>query len=776
MQPDADRLRKFDRVLILDKGRIMEQGVPKEVMTTQAYKKLLSKQTTTFEGGDVSPKAPKSPLKTKKEEDGATALHANATREDEHEGRPSWLMLKQYIRLGRWRNLLNFLVIFSLQVFIYLVCDMVLVAWTNTMALNPYASDTPFLLGYLFWLGVATLTWLIAWHFGTWFTLRISANIHDLVVHRILRAPIDKFFDKHPVGRIMNRLHADVGMIDLSLFLRFFGSFATIVQTIIPMLYVHTIMPWFLTVAALPLYYLIGSVVSRAWNTLVPLMYCIFSSKSYVAARVGDIASSNVVVRAFGDSDRLSLEFSHAFNDANTAYLIATRVLKRWLVNRVSFLWSFYTTTTFLVGILNVQYIGAGTLGLCMTNLLVLTVLLEPNIENSTGALFEFIALARIHEYTSVPQERPMRLPEDTRYRSFTAKVPRSALKALTLAPGGEGVLLNGQSFLEASQDRSALVPAVSGAGAGGALAGLAQRCPSEAPARRQLADAEGWHRIVAVGDAVGSAADMARELCRSCDEDEVLMDVRTGWLSDGARVEIRDLRAGYADLPRDVLKGITLTFEKRMKVAVAGTTGCGKSSLLLVLLRVLEPRSGKVLLDGVDTQDIGVATLRSAIGLVPQDPVLFSGTLRHNLDPFDHFTDTAIEQALGLVHLTELVQSWPLGLAHTIADEGGNLSFGQRQLVCLARMVLRRPALLLLDEATSAIDPSTQELVQNTLDEAFVGSTVLAVAHRLETVLKFDYAVVLNQGEVAEEGTVSELKIKKGGWLRGMLDAKGTW
>merc|ERR1719277_1445107 len=124
-------------------------------------------------------------------------------------------------------------------------------------------------------------------------------------------------------------------------------------------------------------------------------------------------------------------------------------------------------------------------------------------------------------------------------------------------------------------------------------------------------------------------------ELCAGTAE-SLVVEVQSGWLADGARVEIENLTVGYADVPRDVLKGISLRFEPRTKVGIVGTTGCGKSSLLLVLLRILEPRAGRVLLNGVDTRDVGLATLRRALGLVPQDPVLFSGTLRSNLDPFD--------------------------------------------------------------------------------------------------------------------------------------------
>lgn len=190
----------------------------------------------------------------------------------------------------------------------------------------------------------------------------------------------------------------------------------------------------------------------------------------------------------------------------------------------------------------------------------------------------------------------------------------------------------------------------------------------------------------------------------------------------------------------------------------------------------MLEPRSGRVLLNGVDISDLGLATLRSAVGLVPQDPVLFSGSLRHNLDPFDAFTDGRIWQALRRVQLADVVEDLPTKLQHLILEEGANISFGQRQLVCLARMVLRQPGLLLLDEATSAVEPHTQQLVQQTLRSAFPSSTLIAVAHRLETVLDFDHVVVLERGDVAEQGPPRELAERKDSLFQGMLAAKGSW
>lgn len=292
-----------------------------------------------------------------------------------------------------------------------------------------------------------------------------------------------------------------------------------------------------------------------------------------------------------------------------------------------------------------------------------------------------------------------------------------------------------------------------------------------------KLREAHAWHRLVGVNDAINDAEALAKELCGDgSTTQELVLDLRSGWCAGGAKLELDNVKAGYADIPRDVLKGITLCFEPRTKVGIVGTTGCGKSSLLLVLLRILEPRAGRVLINNVDTSTLGLSTLRSALGLVPQDPLLFTGSLRHNLDPLGAFTDGRIWDALRCAHLDSLVRSFPGELDYQVTDEGSNLSFGQRQLFCLARMVLRQPALLLLDEATSAIDPRTQENVQETISHAFPDSTLVAIAHRLETVLDFDQLVVLDAGEVAEKGTVKELQTRPDGKFRRMLSAKKVW
>lgn len=371
-----------------------------------------------------------------------------------------------------------------------------------------------------------------------------------------------------------------------------------------------------------------------------------------------------------------------------------------------------------------------------------------------------------------------MRTVGDSRYRSFTARLPAKAVGSLRWKETEKGVEVSraGKVLLQSTADGSALMPASECIAGKGTTAQLKDLCTGCA----ELEQAESWHRIVVVNDVVRDARKMAEELCKHkvtavsfSGAQQVLIGVQSGWLYEGARINVENLKAGYADAARDVLKGINLTFDARSKVGIVGTTGCGKSSFLLVLLRVLEPRAGRVLINGVDTRDIGLATLRSAMGLVPQDPVMFSGTLRHNLDPFEQYTEGRILQALEVAGLESLVNSFPMKLDHQINEEGSNLSFGQRQLVCLARMVLRQPAVLLLDEATSAIDPSTQEKVQVTINSAFPSSTLIAVAHRLETIRDFDKVVVLEAGAVAEQGTLKEMTERKDSIFRKMLAAK---
>ncbi|KRF85626.1 multidrug resistance-associated protein 1 isoform X10 [Drosophila virilis] len=228
-------------------------------------------------------------------------------------------------------------------------------------------------------------------------------------------------------------------------------------------------------------------------------------------------------------------------------------------------------------------------------------------------------------------------------------------------------------------------------------------------------------------------------------------------WPEDG-RVEFKDFQVRYREGLELVLRGVSFNISGGQKVGIVGRTGAGKSSLTLALFRIIESAGGKILIDGIDIATMGLHMLRSRLTIIPQDPVLFSGSLRSNLDPFEVKTDDEIWKALELSHLKAFAKSLTAGLNHEISEGGENLSVGQRQLVCLARALLRKTKVLVLDEATAAVDLETDDLIQKTIRSEFRECTVLTIAHRLNTILDSDKVIVLDKGQITEFDAPSAL------------------
>ncbi|CAL5039010.1 unnamed protein product [Urochloa decumbens] len=228
-------------------------------------------------------------------------------------------------------------------------------------------------------------------------------------------------------------------------------------------------------------------------------------------------------------------------------------------------------------------------------------------------------------------------------------------------------------------------------------------------------------------------------------------------WPQEG-RIDLQGLKIRYRPNAPLVLKGITCTFAAGNKIGVVGRTGSGKSTLISSLFRLVDPAGGKILIDKLDICSIGLKDLRTKLSIIPQEPTLFRGTVRNNLDPLGLHSDQEIWEALEKCQLKTAISSTPALLDTVVSDDGDNWSAGQRQLFCLGRVLLRRNKILVLDEATASIDSATDAILQKVIRQQFSSCTVITIAHRVPTVTDSDRVLVLSYGKLLEYETPAKL------------------
>ncbi|KAL3847029.1 hypothetical protein ACJMK2_017965 [Sinanodonta woodiana] len=236
--------------------------------------------------------------------------------------------------------------------------------------------------------------------------------------------------------------------------------------------------------------------------------------------------------------------------------------------------------------------------------------------------------------------------------------------------------------------------------------------------------------------------------------------------------IKFVDYQMRYRDDLPLALKGLTLSVKANEKIGIVGRSGSGKSSLGVALFRLVEPARGTIFIDNIDICKIGLEDLRTKLSIIPQDPVLFLGTIRYNLDPFDKHSDNQLWETLEKCHVKDTIASLEKQLDTPVVENGDNFSVGERQLICMARALLRDSKILMMDEATAAIDTETDALVQATIKEAFADCTMLIIAHRLNTVLSCDRILVMKDGRVAEYGNTSDLLANPRSLFKAMFDA----
>ena len=230
-----------------------------------------------------------------------------------------------------------------------------------------------------------------------------------------------------------------------------------------------------------------------------------------------------------------------------------------------------------------------------------------------------------------------------------------------------------------------------------------------------------------------------------------------------GGTVRLEDVRFGY-DAERGILKGVSLEVPAGQTVAIVGSSGSGKSTIGRLLFRFYDVQGGKLEIDGQDVRDVTQASLHDAIGVVPQDTVLFNDTIRYNIAyGRDGATDDEIVAAAKAAQIHEFIEALPQGYDTTVGERGLKLSGGEKQRVGIARTLLKDPPILLLDEATSALDTETEQEIQGALARAGQGRTVITIAHRLSTIADADRIIVLEDGQIVEEGTHNDLLTRSG-------------
>jgi len=238
--------------------------------------------------------------------------------------------------------------------------------------------------------------------------------------------------------------------------------------------------------------------------------------------------------------------------------------------------------------------------------------------------------------------------------------------------------------------------------------------------------------------------------------------------------ISIINLAARYRSSLQLSLQNVSFTVENGQRIGVVGRSGSGKSTFVQALFRILEADSGSITIDGIDISSLGLTRLRQSIGVITQRPVLLSGcTIRVNLDLSKSCNDEQIREALINVQMMEVVQKLPDGLDSIVGESDSNLSVGEQQLLCLARGILQKPKILVLDEPSANVDRKTDALIKEALDKSLPDTTIISIAHRLDTIIDSDHIAVLGGGELLEYGTPSEL-LEQNGTFSSMVNSTG--
>ncbi|KAL6214048.1 hypothetical protein ACLB2K_013486 [Fragaria x ananassa] len=502
--------------------------------------------------------------------------------------------------------------------------------------------------------GVVTVTltnslWLIT------SSLRASQNLHDALLHAVLKAPM-LFFHTNPTGRMINRFTKDLDDIDHNVadyINTFLGQVWQLLSSFVLIGIVSTISLWAIMLLLILFYaaYLFYQSTSREVKHLDSI------TRSPVYAQFGEALNGLSSVRAYQAYDRMAIINGRSM-DNNIRFTLAIGGSNRWVAIRLETLggimiWVIATFAVMQNGRAENQVQFASTMGLLLTYTLNITSLLSDVLRRASRAENSLNAVERVGTYIDLPSEAP---------------------------------------------------------------AVIESNCPPY------------------------------------------------GWPSSGT-IKFEDVVLRYRPGLPPVLHGLSYTVSASEKLEMVGRTGAGKSSVINALFRIVEIENGRILIDGCDVSKFGLADLRKVPSIIPQSPVLFSGI---------EYNDADLWEALERAHLKDVIRRNSFGLDAEVSEGGENFSVGQRQLISLARALLRRSKILVLDEATAAVDVRTDVLIQKTIREEFKSCTMLVIAHRLNTIIDCDRILVLDAGQVLEHGSPEELLLNEESGFSKMIRSTG--
>jgi ATP-binding cassette subfamily C (CFTR/MRP) protein 1 len=633
-------------------------------------------------------------------EDGATGTPGMMQAEKQDLSAIGWPIFSWYCGQSGWGVVVLAWVIYILWRATSLFADLYLSWWaTRTPAFGRFEHTGD---EYLQWYGILVAVT------GVFVVLRMfplvqgminaSQHAHSRMVTSLLRSPMS-FFDTTPTGRILNRCSKDLEMLDVVV-PETLSIFYNLVLVVIGAWILQTVGAWpmpivYAIVVTLFIYFFRGYVVT---NHGVKRLDAVL--RSPVLSIMNEALGGLPTIRAYTMADSYRVTHSERLHDMNKSSY-AWRNLQRWLGWRTD--------------LLNAVVIGAvGMIAIGLLSVLSAEDRREFYPIAALGITYAIVVTSAVGFLTTMLAELIAAFSSVERVREYADELQQER-DVTYVAAGGSGEAVR--------REEGTLLPL-------------------EAPA-----PPAGWPSAGAVRF------------------DNVFLRYRAG-----------------LDL---VLRGVSFDVRAGEKVGIVGRTGSGKSTIMLALFRMIETdktvthteagrleggalaevgagvgvdATNRIVVDGVDIAALRAQDLRENITIIPQDPLLFAGTIRSNLDPFDQHGDAAIWEVLGKAHVRARVESEELQLDCPVADRGGNFSAGERQLLCLARALLKDCKVLLMDEATASIDPHHDQLLQQTIRREFADRTVLTIAHRLGTIIDSDKVLVLDAGRVLEYGQPHEL------------------